>query len=264
MPAGAPGHEGWGIVQHVGGGVEGLSEGDRVAFLSNNAFAEYAIVAASEAVLLPEELSALAFPGEPLGCAVNVTRRSGIRPGDSVAVVGAGFLGNLVTALARHIGAHVVSISRRPAARELARRMGAEAVIPFGEPTQTISAARELVNEHGYDCVIEAAGAQEALDVAGCLVRERGRLVIAGYHQDGLRHVNMQHWNWLGLDVINAHERSSAVYIDGIRAAAELVAAGAVDPRPLYTTRCGLDELASGFEALESRPEHFMKAMYIA
>ena len=37
------------------------------------------------------------------------------------------------------------------------------------------------------------------------LTRVRGRLVVAGYHQDGPRQVDMQLWNWRGLDVINAH-----------------------------------------------------------
>jgi len=54
--------------------------------------------------------------------------------------------------------------------------------------------------------VIEAAGQQWPLDLATELTRERGRLIIAGYHQDGPRQINMQLWNWRGLDVINAHE----------------------------------------------------------
>ena len=51
---------------------------------------------------------------------------------------------------------------------------------------------------------------------------ERGRLVIAGYHQDGPRQVNMQLWNWRGIDVINAHERDPRRYVDGMRAAVDL------------------------------------------
>ena len=43
----------------------------------------------------------------------------------------------------------------------------------------------------------------------------RGKLVIAGYHQDGPRQVNMQLWNWRGLDVINAHERDPRALLDG-------------------------------------------------
>ena len=48
--------------------------------------------------------------------------------------------------------------------------------------------------------------------------------MIAGYHQDGLRQVNMQLWNWRGIDVINAHERDPRVYISGMHAAANAIA----------------------------------------
>jgi hypothetical protein len=57
-----------------------------------------------------------------------------------------------------------------------------------------------------------------AADLAGELCAERGRLVIAGYHQDGMRQVNVQLWNWRGIDVINAHERDPQAYVDGMRA----------------------------------------------
>ena len=45
----------------------------------------------------------------------------------------------------------------------------------------------------------------------------------------------MQLWNWRGLDVINAHERDPEVYVEGMREAVEAVAAGRLDPSPLYT-----------------------------
>jgi threonine dehydrogenase-like Zn-dependent dehydrogenase len=67
---------------------------------------------------------------------------------------------------------------------------------------------RSLTNSAFCDVVIECTGMQWPLDLAGELTRERGRLVIAGFHQDGPRQVNMFLWNWRGLDVINAHERT--------------------------------------------------------
>ncbi len=49
---------------------------------------------------LPPELAGQPFPGEPLGCAMNIFRRSDIQPGQTVAIVGIGFLGALLTRLA--------------------------------------------------------------------------------------------------------------------------------------------------------------------
>jgi len=109
--------------------------------------------------------------------------------------------------------------------------------------------------------VIEAAGKQDSLDLASELTSERGRLVIAGYHQDGPRQVNMQLWNWRGLDVINAHERDSQVYVAGMREAIAAVESGVLDPRPLFTHTFKLAELPQAFAALERSPEGFVKAL---
>lgn len=59
-----------------------------------------------------------------------------------------------------------------------------------------------------------------------------GRLIIAGYHQDGPRQVDMQQWNWRGLDVINAHERDPAVAARGLREAMSAVDSGSIAPFP--------------------------------
>jgi threonine dehydrogenase-like Zn-dependent dehydrogenase len=109
--------------------------------------------------------------------------------------------------------------------------------------------------------VIEAVGTQEAIDVAGDIAGERGRLVIAGYHQDGLRRVNMQSWNWRGLDVINAHERDPRVYMRGMREALDAVAQGQLAPHALITHSFSLDRLADALNATRDRPDGFMKAV---
>lgn len=184
LPAGAPGHEGWGRIDAVGEGVRGLEVGERVAFLSSRAYAEYDIASSDSVVLLPDELVGRPFPGEALGCAMNVFRRSGIVAGQRVAIVGIGFLGAVLTSLAASVGAEV----------------------------------------------------------------------IAGYHQDGDRRVDMQLWNWRGLDVINAHEREPAVYLEGMRTAIAAILAGQLDPWPLFTHTFELDELDHALEAVEERP----------
>ena len=63
---------------------------------------------------LPASLAGQPFPGEPLGCAMNIFRRSGIEAGQTVAIVGIGFLGAILTRLAAHAGARVIAVSRRP------------------------------------------------------------------------------------------------------------------------------------------------------
>jgi threonine dehydrogenase-like Zn-dependent dehydrogenase len=256
QPPGAPGHEGWGVVDAVGPGVSGLGEGDRVAGLTYRAYADYDVARAEHLVPLPG--GADPFPGEALGCAVNVVKRSGIRPGDTVAVVGAGFLGCVIVQLAAAAGGRVLAVSRRRSALEAAAAMGAAETIALEEPVA--ERVGELTGGDLCDVVIEAAGVQATLDLAGPLTRTRGRLVIAGFHQDGPRQVNMFLWNWRGLDVVNAHERDPAVYAEGMRAGAELLAAGELDLEPLLTHCFPLDRLDDAFETARTRPPGFVKA----
>jgi threonine dehydrogenase-like Zn-dependent dehydrogenase len=257
---GGLGHEGWGYVDAIGPGVTLFHRGDRVAALSYHSYAGYDVAEEKAAVRLPAELDGQPFPGEPLGCALNIFRRSDIAAGQTVAIIGIGFLGALLTQLASKRGARVIAISRRPFSLELARIMGAAETIPIQEHWQIIQRVKVLTGGTMCDRVIEAVGKQWPLDLAGELTRERGKLIIAGYHQDGARQVNMQMWNWRGLDVINAHERDPAIYVQGIRDAVDAVVAGQLDPSPLYTHSYALENLDDALNATRDRPEGFVKA----
>ena len=258
---GALGHEGWGVVDAVGDEVEGLSKGDRVAALSYKAYAEYDLADADAVVRLPDSLVGQPFPGEPLGCAMNIFRRSEIEAGQTVAIVGIGFLGAILTRLATDAGARVIAISRRPFSLDVARAFGAAETIPMEDHNGIMGHVKELTEGVFCDRVIEAVGKQWPLDLAAEMTRERGRLIVAGYHQDGPRQVNMWLWNWRGLDVINAHERDPKIYVQGIREAVEAVASGRLDPRPLYTHTFPLNRLDQALDATRDRPDGFLKAL---
>ena len=260
---GALGHEGWGTVDAVGEGVTEIVTGDRVGFLSGKAYAEYDVAEAGQVVKLPEALRDLDLPLEPFGCAMNIFRRSDIRAGDTVAVVGVGFLGAILVRLASKAGARVIAISRRQASLDLAIEMGAAETIPMQDHWQIIERVRELTDGRFCDRVIEAVGKQWPLDLAAELTCEGGRLVIAGYHQDGPRQVNMQLWNWRGFDVVNAHERDPAISVQGMREAVDAIESGVIDPRKLVTHRYPLEKLGEALDATRDRPGNFVKAVVI-
>ncbi|MFL6034754.1 MAG: zinc-binding dehydrogenase [Gaiellaceae bacterium] len=238
LEPGAPGHEAWGFE---------LESGRRVALLHEQGFREFAAVPRELVVPLPDALADAPFPGEALGCAMNIFSRADVHAGQTVGIVGVGFLGALLVQLCAGAGARVLAFSRRPFALELARAFGAE----------TPSAPED----ESCDVVIECAGVQETLDVASHLCRVRGRLVIAGFHQDGLRTVDVQIWNWRGLDVVNAHERDAGIVLEGMRAAAHAVADGQLDPEPLYTHVLPLEQLGQAFTLAADRPDGFVKAL---
>lgn len=257
------GHEGWGVIDRVGEGVTTLKVGQRVAFLGGKSFAEFDVCLADSAMPLPAALAESPFPGEPFGCAMNIFRRSDIQAGQTVAILGIGFLGALLVRRASHAGARVIAISRRPESLALAREMGAEETIPMHDHWEIIDRVRQLTGGKFCERVIEAVGKQWPLDLAAELTSEGGRLVIAGYHQDGPRQVNMQLWNWRGFDVVNAHERNPEVQRRGLREAIAAIESGLIDPRTVVTHSYPLEQLGQALDDTRDRPGNFVKAVVL-
>lgn len=262
LAPGMPGHEGWGVIEKLGDGVKGPPVGAPVALLSERAHAEYDVAAAEACVPVPASAGDDPFPGEALGCVMNIFERSGIRVGDTVGIVGIGFLGALLTQLAAAAGASVVAISRRAASLGVAERMGAETLLSGDD--DVVAAVERITEGRLCDRVLECTGAQGPLDIAAAITRIKGRLVIAGYHQDGPRTVDMQMWNWRGFDVINAHERDPAAYVRGIMDAADAIEEGRLDPSPLYTHRFPLEDAGAAFAVAAERPPGFVKAVVMS
>ncbi|HEY1936984.1 MAG TPA: zinc-binding dehydrogenase [Candidatus Angelobacter sp.] len=257
---GSLGHEGWGQVDAVGRNVTGIKEGDRVAMLADHSYAEYDVVAGAATVPLPSILASVPFPGEAFGCAMNIFERSNVLSGQTVAIVGIGFLGAILTRLAAQAGARVIAISRRPSSLDIAHRMGAHELVQMDDHHKIIAQVRDLTAGAMCERVIEAVGKQWPLDLAAELTATRARLIIAGYHQDGPRQVNMQLWNWRGLDVINAHERDTKIYLHGMRAAVKAIESGLLDPQELCTHAFPLASLGAALDAALARPRGFLKA----
>ena len=261
MHPGQLGHEAWGRIDAIGPDVLRFNVGDRVAFLSDRAYAEYDVTNEHKVAALPDSLADQPFPAEPLGCAVNIFKRCGIQAGQSVAIVGIGFLGALLTRMAERANARVIAIARRPFAQKIALDMGAAHIVPMDDHWRAIDQVRQLTGGRFCDVVLECVGKQWPLDLSAELTCERGRLIIAGYHQDGPRTCNMQLWNWRGIDVINAHERDPEAYLTGMEEAIDAVESGALDPAPLYTHTFPLEKLGEALQMTIDRPDGFMKAL---
>jgi threonine dehydrogenase-like Zn-dependent dehydrogenase len=223
LPPGAPGHEAWGR----------LDDATRVVFLGERGYAQWAVAATDVLVPVPAALDGLPFPGEALGCAVMIFRRARVRADERVAIVGAGFLGSAVAQLCVRAGAEVVVVRR----------------------TTPVESLRD-----SCECAIETGGVQETLDAAAAVLTVGGRLVIAGYHQDGARSIDLGSWNWRALELANAHERDEAKLVEAMREAAELAAAGVLDVERLVTHRFPLARIGDAFEAARTRPDGFVKA----
>ncbi|MFD0672691.1 zinc-binding dehydrogenase [Cohnella sp. GCM10027633] len=261
------GHEASGTVLETGSGVDtdDFKPGDRVVVYPyrSRGFAEELCVPVRYAVKLADHVPFEHALGEPIGCAVNAVNRSRIELGDTVVLIGLGFMGSLVLQGSRLRGAgRIIAVDSRDEVLDLARELGADIVIHAGREN-VAAKVRELTGGEGADVVIEATGSEGALNTAAECVRVRGTLVIVGYHQIGRRSVDMQLWNYKGLDVVNAHERDWDIYMSGIRIGMDLLASGRLKMSPLVTHRFPLDRINEAFETAAAKPPGFVKAVIV-
>ena len=147
---------------------------------------------------IPRELSPQTFIGGGCGLvtALHAVDMSNISLGESVAVMGAGPVGQSVVALASLSGAvEIVAFDRVADRLDFARRMGATDSIDISMPRDArLDTARSLTRGRGFDVVIEASGHPDAVSEALDIVRDGGRVVVCGHYTDNGSVEIHPHW----------------------------------------------------------------------
>jgi L-iditol 2-dehydrogenase len=136
---------------------------------------------------IPESLSPQTFIGGGCGLvtALHSVDMARIRLGESVAVMGAGPVGQSVIALASLSGAgEITSIDRVQDRLNFAKQMGATSVLNLSTPRAERLEQAHTLTRRGFDVVIEASGHPEAVSEALDLVRDGGRVIVCGHYTD--------------------------------------------------------------------------------
>lgn len=272
-----PGHEFIGDVAAVGAGVARVVVGDRVAVEPNwgcgtcdlcgagsgnlclartavgidraGGFAELAVLPERACWPAPAGVSdeRLVFT-EPLAVVTRAVARGVPRPGEAVAVLGAGTLGLLALQLLRARGCRVLVASRTDRRLGLARALGAAATVAVGAEggADLVAAARALSGRDGVDLVIETAGTAAALEMAlgrVGFVRPGGRVVLTGLPHEAAR----VEFFWVVRREIDI--RGSMIYQREFGEAIRLLAGDTVEVEPLLTHRFALEAIEEALAA---------------
>ena len=268
------GHEITGTVAEVGGGVSNVGPGDRVAlntvltcqacrrcaageetmcpnmavagFALDGGLAEYMLWRADEAIPLPGSVtSEQAALVEPASVALHAVRRSGVEPGETMAVLGCGTVGLLAMQAARAMGAETIALDRRRMSLDLAAELGAGATIDT-----SADGARDrlldLTDGDGPDVIMDAAGGPQTPALAVDWVRPGGRvLLVAIYTAETSIDFNSVVAGEKHVIGSLAYQRRDVEEVVG------LIASGAVDTTPLISDRVRLDEVIDrGFKRM--------------
>ena len=258
-----PGHEVSGIIEKIGDNVRTLKPGDAVGvWVTENGFAEYVAVKAKycyPAGDVPLEL-ALA---EPMACAVNAVELANLSLGDDVVIIGAGFMGNLMQKLITLQGPRRLIVADvRQDALERARQLGASHVVDITRENLP-ERVKELTEGKGADASFEVTGVQAPLQMLGDVTRMSGKVVIVGYHQGGLRQINLAYWNWMAFQILNAHFREEATILRGMHIGMRLLTSGRLSLQDLVTHRFQLSEIGQAFLTAHEKPEGFVKSTVV-
>jgi threonine dehydrogenase-like Zn-dependent dehydrogenase len=189
---------------------------------------------------------------EPLAVGVHALRRADLRPGESVAVVGAGTIGLAVLLGARGMDAGPVYVlARYPHQAELARALGATDAF-HGPPEESIAAVRDATGG-GADVVVETVGGKApTLDQSFALVRRRGRVAVLGLFDGAIpvhigpalhREVDVRFANCYG-DIDGKHDYDVAI---------DMIAAGKAPIARLLTHRFSLDAAPEAFRTADDK-----------
>jgi L-iditol 2-dehydrogenase len=256
-----PGHEVSGVVEAVGDDVSWPVVGEPVAaWVTTRGFADEVVVRAEHCVPIDGTPVELAL-AEPLACAVNAIELTGVRLADDVLVVGAGYMGLLLTQLAAQQGPRTLVVADvREEALERARTFGATHVVNVADGSLA-DAVTDLTDAAGVDVSIEATGTQAALSGLGDVTRMSGTVTIAGYHQGEPRQIDLATWNWKALRIVNAHFRDVNVIMHGMRTAGRLLSSKRIAMEPLVTHRFPLVRIDDAFAAAVEKPAGFVKAV---
>jgi L-iditol 2-dehydrogenase len=275
------GHEPAGVVEAVGEGVVAFAPGDRVfvhhhvpclachdcqrghetlcatfkrTHLEPAGMAEYVRVPREQVALdvlkLPASMSfeqgALI---EPVACCVRALDRAAIRPGDSVAIVGAGFNGLVMTALARRWGARRVFVADRLLDRvQRAGALGADAALVV-DNGDVVSALRAANDGRLADVVLVTAGHASALELALTLAGPGATLLLFAPSHPATR-LSLAP-NHLFFTELNLRASYSCGPQD-TRRALSLLAEGAVPVAHLITHRLRLEQAAQAVQITAS------------
>jgi L-iditol 2-dehydrogenase len=203
------GHEFAGVVESVGAGVSNVSAGDTV-FCSDSAPCgvchqclrgreslcedlRYLLGGFAEKLLVPERVVrtnlhplpegvplALAPLAEPLACAVHALDVVALRPGDPVAILGAGSLGLMLCGLVASGGGVPIVIDPHPERLAAADRFGAGETVPAVRGQADVERVRELTAGRGAELVIEAVGRPQAWELAVAMAAPGGTVNLFG------------------------------------------------------------------------------------
>jgi len=254
------GHEGGGTIVEVGSAVDEylgggkVKLGDRVGGLVYPTYTDYWVTDPAHVQPIPEGVPfGVGCLYEPLGCAAWAARHLGVKLGDTVAVNGVGFAGNILLQGAIKSGASmVIAVDVEETKLDIARRLGADHIINANK-VDPVEAVNELTHGEGVDVAVEAVGGTGVGIVQALgMVRHNGMLAMYGDNYAPVKEFCFHRFHEDGLEIrnLNAVHYTRLRSVENMREAYRTVQRGVFDLDVIFenSVQHRLDEIADVFE----------------
>jgi L-iditol 2-dehydrogenase len=251
------GHEGGGEVVAAGERVTRFQAGDKViAFGWVDTFAGYFLAGENDLEPVPEGMDMdLACLGEPIGCAVYSGLQSRVQLGDTVAIFGMGFAGQIMAQVVKKKGAFkVIAVDVVDDKLKIARQLGADITLNAGKENP-VEAILDLTGGSGVDVAVEMAGTQEAVNQCTASVRHNGSLVFYSWITQDVT-LNISRWHNNSLNIINTGLVHHSMEERRLWTPSALrpVIQNQINIKPLITHRFPMEQIVDAFEAARTDP----------
>lgn len=282
------GHEAAGDVEEVGENVTRWKPGDRVAInpqinceecvqckkglthlcdralligssqrgFLDGAMCEYIVMHEKQLYHLPDEVSYdYGTFLDPLGNAIHLINRGGVKLGDKVVIMGVGTIGLLAVQTAKLAGAvKVIAVDLSDYKLGIAKELGADVCLKSNDP-QFMEKIKEETDGLGPDVVVEAVGIGITYNLSLEMCRKRGTVVALGFTKPKLD-LMIQQIIYKELNVLG-----STGYADECGTTLEYLRKNMVDIEKVITHRLPLEKVKEGFDMLCEKDSKAIKVI---
>ena len=282
------GHEPSGIVAKVGADVKNFKEGDKVllpAVLTcgycvncrrgrenicdnmimfgnhvDGAYAEYVIAPAKDAIPMPDDVPL--EEGSIIADAIStpyhaVVIRGQVKAGDNVVVFGCGGVGINAVQVAAAVGASVIAVDIVPEKLEMAKKLGAQAVVNASKEERIDKTIKKLTGG-GADVSFEAIGNPKTIQDAFACIRKGGRTVVIGYTHKNVE-LPASKIMFFEQEIIGSLGCRPVDYPKII----EMARTGKIKLKELVTGRFPLEKINDAFDLLRNNDPHALRSIVV-
>jgi L-iditol 2-dehydrogenase len=188
---------------------------------------------------------------EPLACVLRGIHEMELRTGDTAVVIGCGPIGLKFVRMLTRRGVRVIALARRNAPLDVAKRLGAVAVVNVNEVPDPVAAVRLLTEDgRGPDAVVEAAGNPATWKLALDIVRRGGVVNFFSGLPSGTRvEIEPATLHYAEIKLISTFHHTPRF----IREALEAIKRGDITAQDFVTEEISLADLPEAFERMKSR-----------